>query len=272
MPKASAKEVIAGSSLVSRGKLDCEIDCEANAAAPATANGDTCDTCARTCEALGKLRATTDLEAKLIRTMVRDTSERWHRAFQNLAHFQKLKETIPPRVHPRIDDNFIGNHAGKAIFIGKESLIPMSRAPKPVNVKNVYAKESNIANGGQGLFLRHPLRRGEIICSYAGRLFDASEAKFRDPTYMVNFELGRGFKLDGDDVDGDLGHYANATRRNEAGVFTPPVNAAISLRGKAQWSSIDAKTGEVVCRGRFDLVARSDLQVLYILYCWQFLI
>jgi hypothetical protein len=77
---------------------------------------------------------------------------------------------------------------------------------------------------------------------------------------MVNFELGKGFKLDGDGADGDIGHFANATQVNEEGESFPPVNARFCMKSKRQWLVSDNQTGEIYFRGRFELVARRTIE------------
>jgi hypothetical protein len=131
---------------------------------------------------------------------------------------------------------------------------------KPVRADNVCSQPSKIPNGGAGLFAKVDIPRGTLICTYAGRLYDSTEAVYRDPTYMVNFELGKGFKLDGDGEDGDIGHFANATQINDEGVADPPQNARFCMRTKKQWIVVNHQTGEAYLRGRFDLIAKRDIK------------
>lgn len=77
---------------------------------------------------------------------------------------------------------------------------------------------------------------------------------------MVNFELGKGFKLDGDGEDGDIGHFANATQINDEGVADPPQNARFCMRTKKQWIVVNQQSGETYLRGRFDLIAKRDIK------------
>lgn len=134
-----------------------------------------------------------------------------------------------------------------------------TKIPKPVHTDNVLAKPSNIPNGGTGLFAKVDIPRGSRICTYAGRLYDSSEAIYRDPTYMVNFELGKGFKLDGDGVDGDIGHYANASQIDDDGVANPPMNGGFCMKSKKQWVVVDEASNDTFFRGRFDLIARKHI-------------
>lgn len=136
----------------------------------------------------------------------------------------------------------------------------MKKIQNIVDKANVIAQPSRIPNGGTGLFATVQIPKGGQICTYAGRLYDAREAMYRDPTYMVNFELGKGFKLDGDGADGDIGHFANATQVNEEGESFPPVNARFCMKSKRQWLVSDDQTGEIYFRGRFELVARRTIE------------
>lgn len=131
---------------------------------------------------------------------------------------------------------------------------------KPVHADNVCSQPSRIPNGGTGLFAKVDIPRGTLICTYAGRLYDSTEAVYRDPTYMVNFELGKGFKLDGDGDDGDIGHFANATQTNDEGIADPPQNARFCMRTKKQWIVVNPQSGETYLRGRFDLIAKRDIK------------
>jgi hypothetical protein len=136
----------------------------------------------------------------------------------------------------------------------------MRKVENFVDKANVIAQPSCIPNGGTGLFATVQIPKGSRICTYAGRLYDAREAMYRDPTYMVNFELGKGFKLDGDGADGDIGHFANASQVNDGGESFPPVNARFCLKSKRQWSVSDNETGDIYFRGRFELVARNTIE------------
>ena len=96
--------------------------------------------------------------------------------------------------------------------------IPLTTVKYNANKDNqlVYPAPSRIPNAGNGLFAKQAIAKGSIICTYGGRLVDSCEAQYLDPTYTVAFELGRGFKLIGDNDDGDLGHFANAVQPNRA--------------------------------------------------------
>jgi len=76
----------------------------------------------------------------------------------------------------------------------------------------VYFKTSTLPQpqAGNGLFANEDIPKESLFCTYGGFLIDPAEAKYLSPVYTVNFELGRGWKLIGDDTSGDLGHYANA--------------------------------------------------------------
>lgn len=108
--------------------------------------------------------------------------------------------------------------------------------------KRVYVKKSHIEGGGNGLFAVERIEKGETLCTYGGQLIDPAEAKYMNPMYIVNFELGKGFKLNGDNEDGDLGHYANAVH---------PENEIIKQNAKFVFKS----NKYLNMRGRFNLIA-----------------
>ena len=60
------------------------------------------------------------------------------------------------------------------------------------------------------------VKNHEIICTYGGYLKDIADAKYMDPTYTVAFERN-GLKLIGDDMFGDMGHFANSTYEDTTG-------------------------------------------------------
>ena len=80
----------------------------------------------------------------------------------------------------------------------------------------VYKAKSQIIvchesfESGFGIFAKVDIAKNHYICSFSGFLIDWIEAKYQDPTYIFSWQLGRGFKLIGDDLDGHLGHYANS--------------------------------------------------------------
>jgi hypothetical protein len=77
-----------------------------------------------------------------------------------------------------------------------------------LNIK-VHRAISLLPNAGFGLFAKVDIAKDSVVCTYGGRLIPLPDAKYEDPTYIVDFELGHGFKLVGDDLSGDLGCYAN---------------------------------------------------------------
>jgi hypothetical protein len=80
----------------------------------------------------------------------------------------------------------------------------------------VYKAKSEIVScdksieSGFGLFAKAYIAKDQYICSFSGSLVDCSETKYQDPTYIFSWQLGRGFKLISDDLDGHLGHFANS--------------------------------------------------------------
>ncbi len=69
-------------------------------------------------------------------------------------------------------------------------------------------------NSGNGLFAVVDISKREIVCTYGGDLVDSNEAKYMNKCYMVNFENGRGYKLNGNGKRGDKGHSANSVHPN----------------------------------------------------------
>lgn len=78
------------------------------------------------------------------------------------------------------------------------------------NNQNVYVKPSTVPSSGNGLFAKKFIKKGEYIATYSGQLVDENEAKYINPCYIVNYENGKGYKLVGDNIDGDTGHFANS--------------------------------------------------------------
>ena len=73
----------------------------------------------------------------------------------------------------------------------------------------IVACNSNFKTG-YGLFSNVNLLKNQHVCSFSGKLVDCADAKYMDPTYMFSWQLGKGFKLIADDLDGNLGHFANS--------------------------------------------------------------
>ena len=48
---------------------------------------------------------------------------------------------------------------------------------------------------GTGIFASVNIKKGEYICSFGGALIDSAVAQYVDPTYILSYEIGRGFKL-----------------------------------------------------------------------------
>ena len=109
--------------------------------------------------------------------------------------------------------------------------------------KKVYTAKSKIPNSGNGLFAKLNIDKGDVVCTYGGKLIAAADAKYTDPTYIASFEPGHGYKLVGDNEDGDMGHYANAVH---------PANDAVKQNAKFHFNS---KKQLPNLRGRFELIA-----------------
>ena len=128
----------------------------------------------------------------------------------------------------------------------KEASLSLQYNANPSNLK-VFVAVSKIPNSGNGLFAKETIRKGELICTYGGRFIDNADAHYTDPTYLVNFENGRGYKLIGDNLDGDLGHYANAVHPDHPDITQ---NARFNLTNKKYLPNL---------RGRFNIFAVEDI-------------
>lgn len=111
---------------------------------------------------------------------------------------------------------------------------------------SVEVRVSTIPNAGNGLFALKSFHKGEFICYYSGKLIDWIEAQYMDPTYLVNFEFGKGFRLHGDCETNDFGHLVNSTH-----ISCPHVqsNARFDFKKKKIFSN---------GRGQFSIVATKD--------------
>lgn len=114
----------------------------------------------------------------------------------------------------------------------------------------VFVQKSKIRNAGNGLFAKQGFCKGDLICTYGGHLVDIADAKYIHPMYIVNFENGRGFKLVGDNQDGDCGHYANAVH---------PADPSITQNAK--FCINDDKVYLPNQRGRFNIYAVKDIAI-----------
>jgi hypothetical protein len=88
----------------------------------------------------------------------------------------------------------------------------------------VYKAKSQIVScnelleSGFGIFAKVNIAKNQYICSFSGYLVDYAETKYHDPTYIFSWQLGRGFKLISDDLDGHLGHFANSVHPNNPSI------------------------------------------------------
>lgn len=143
--------------------------------------------------------------------------------------------------------------AGKART--KKTVVKGKRANPPKNLPirsslnpKVEARVSLIPNAGLGMFALEDLPKDSIIATYGGKLVDYEEARYLSPEYSVDFELGKGDKLVGDDEDDDLGIYANAVHPLNKDLKQ---NARFCLRSKVYLPDR---------RGRYDIIARRDIK------------
>ena len=123
------------------------------------------------------------------------------------------------------------------------------KKPFPKTNTNVYTATSKIPKSGTCLFANVSIKKGDLICTYGGKLIDNAEAMYQNPTYTAAFENGKGYKLIGDNIDGDMGHYANSVH---------PLSDKI-----IQNARFDFKTKKYLekFRGRFDVIAIKDINV-----------
>lgn len=137
----------------------------------------------------------------------------------------------------------VENTGGKANFVSNE---------------RVYVALSKIPKAGQGLFAKEWIRKDEIVCTYGGNLVDGAEAIYLDPTYMLAYEKsGKGLKLQGDDVDGDLGHFANGVAPENIDPMHREINAKYVF--KTLESSYSYSREHFTQRIRLPLIATKDI-------------
>lgn len=123
--------------------------------------------------------------------------------------------------------------------------------------EGVRVGRSKIPKAGRGLFASRSFNKGDLLCTYGGSLVDGAEAIYLDPCYMVNFENGKGWKLAGDNQEGDLGLFANGTHPSLPSVTE---NARFSLSYDRKWI-LPGETGRGEApRGRFCLFAVKEIQ------------
>lgn len=154
---------------------------------------------------------------------------------------------------------------------------------------SVYVKKSNIPYSGNGLFAKKLIKKGEYVATYSGQLVDEMEAKYINPCYIVNYENGKGYKLVGDNLDGDTGHFANSICTElwirKINDFRKEFLMATTKNAKLlsqQLSLVDKETENMIeinnnlvknakfdlntrksygkLRGKFDLIAIQDIQ------------
>jgi hypothetical protein len=124
----------------------------------------------------------------------------------------------------------------------------MALAPAPAPGPPVLVAPSRIPQAGMGLFAGQDISAGQLLCYYGGSLVDPVDAKYLDPSYIVEFELGKGFKLVGDQEDNDLGIYANSVHPDNPSLSA---NARFDLRGKQYTAGMK--------RGRFPVKATRNI-------------
>jgi hypothetical protein len=87
---------------------------------------------------------------------------------------------------------------------------------KNKNNDKVYKDRSQVINFGKKfipggrIFAKVDIRKNEkSVLIQVDLLIDDADTQYIDPTYLIEWQLGRGFKMLGDDEDGDLGHYVH---------------------------------------------------------------
>jgi SET domain-containing protein len=75
-----------------------------------------------------------------------------------------------------------------------------------------------------------------------------------DPTYIFSWQLGKGFKLVADDLDGDIGHFANSIH---------PSNPFVLQNARFDKKSLKkTKSNKYICnkRVKIDIIASTDIK------------
>ena len=125
----------------------------------------------------------------------------------------------------------------------------------------VYKAKSRIVsnnpqlNAGDGVFAKVKIFKGQYICSYSGELVDYAATKYCDPTYIFSWELGIGYKLIGDNKDGDLGHLCNSIH---------PDSPSVRRNAKFDNKSLKRNKGKkyhLKKRNKVDIIATKDIEI-----------
>jgi hypothetical protein len=128
------------------------------------------------------------------------------------------------------------------------------------NNDKVYKDRSQVINfekkfiPGDGIFAKVDIRKNEKICSYSGGLIDDADTQYIDPTYLFDWQIGRGFKMLGDDEDGDLGHYINSTHPDSLWSY---VNARLDKKSLKKTKSAKKFLERRFC---IDIIANEDIE------------
>lgn len=139
-------------------------------------------------------------------------------------------------------------YRSKVKKVSKQTKVPKALPIRSTLNPKVEVRMSLIPNAGLGMFALEDIPKDSVIATYGGRLVDYQEARYLSPEYSVDFELGKGSKLVGDDALEDLGIYANAIH---------PLNK--DLKQNARFclkSKVYLQDG----RGRYDILARRDIK------------
>lgn len=124
---------------------------------------------------------------------------------------------------------------------------------------------------GSGLFALKNFKKGDEVALYEGLLIDSAEAQYLDPSYIVEFEKGRGMKLIGDAASGFKGIYANSVHPLDSNLKQ---NATFQVQNHVVLNN-GSKVLRSGDRAYFPIVARQDIPageeiiVKYGVYYWK---
>ena len=145
-------------------------------------------------------------------------------------------------------------------FCESKEIMRKSSVPLLVNNDKVYVACSEIENAGLGLFANQNIEKGEIVCSYGGKILDSQEALYENPTNMIQLELCKGgYSLLGDCEEGDLGLFANSVMKG-CSVRKNAKYCIDRYSGRFTKAVADKCMGITPVRFRFIMVASTNIK------------
>ena len=133
-----------------------------------------------------------------------------------------------------------------------------SKKPLQAFVENVKVTKSLVVPSddlipvGNGLFATRNISKGEVVCTYAGHIQFYRDAAYEDPTYYVDISHKLEI-LNGDNIEGDLGHIANSIHP-ENPELKSNARFALGMKQIHLYTYLEKK------RGRFNIFAIRDIQ------------